>query len=53
MLSKILRDQFLQKEVFETLYPRYSELEDEFINEYKPTITNIKNPIKDNTDKEQ
>lgn len=53
MISAILNDQFTKRKYFEILHPRYVELRDEFINEYKPTITNIKNPLQDNTNKEE
>ena len=53
MISAILNDQLTKREHFKILHPRYVELRDEFINEYKPTITNIKNPLQDNTDKEE
>lgn len=52
MISEILNDQLLDHRTFDRLYPRYSELRDEFIKEYTPTIPNIKNPVTDNNDKE-
>ncbi len=54
MISEILNTtvNLRTSPVYNWLYPRYSELRDEFIKEYTPTIPNIKNPVTDNNDKE-
>ena len=53
MLSEILNDQLLDHRTFDRLYPRYSELRDEFIKEHTPTIPIINNPLKDDISKEE
>ena len=55
MLDKILEHSEcrLSEELYDTLEERRVYLEDKFINEYKPTVPIIKDPVKDDIAKEE